>query len=42
MDIEGFVRQAINQNDEKSVENSLRDKILEYKNINPEQASKMA
>ncbi|OEC84587.1 MULTISPECIES: AIR synthase-related protein [Methanobacterium] len=42
MDIEGFVRQAIKQNDEKSVETSLRDKILEYKNINPEQASKMA
>lgn len=42
MDIEGFVRQAIKQNDEKSVENNLRDKILEYKNINPEQASKMA
>jgi hydrogenase expression/formation protein len=42
VDIEGFVRQAIKQNDEKSVENNLRDKILEYKNINPEQASKMA
>ena len=42
MDIEGFVRQAIKQNDEKSVENNLRDKILEYKSINPEQASKMA
>lgn len=42
MDIEGFVRQAIKQNDEKSVENDLRDKILEYKDINPEQASKMA
>ncbi len=42
MDIEGFVRQAIKQNDEKSVENDLRDKILEYKSINPDQASKMA
>ncbi len=42
MDIEGFVRHAIKQNDEKSVENSLKDKILEYKNITPEQASKMA
>jgi hydrogenase expression/formation protein len=42
VDIEGFVRQAIKQNDEKSVENNLRDKILEYKSINPEQASKMA
>ncbi len=42
MDIEGFVRQAIKQDDEKSIENNLRDKILEYKDINPEQASKMA
>lgn len=42
MDIEGFVRQAIKQDDEKSVESNLRDKILEYKDINPEQASKMA
>ncbi|MEN4018098.1 MAG: AIR synthase-related protein [Methanobacterium sp.] len=28
--------------DEKSIQQSLKDKILEYKNINPEQASKMA
>jgi Hydrogenase maturation factor len=42
VDIEGFVRQAIKQDDEKSVESNLRDKILEYKDINPEQASKMA
>ncbi len=42
MDIEGFVRQALKQDDEKSVEMRLQDKILEYKNITPEQANKMA
>lgn len=42
MDIEGFVRQALKQDDEKSVEMQLQDKILEYKNITPEQANKMA
>lgn len=42
MDIEGFVRQAIKQDNEESIKKSLTDKILEYKDINPEQASKMA
>lgn len=42
MDIEGYVRQAIKTEDEKSIQQSLKDKILEHKNINPEQASKMA
>lgn len=42
MDIEGFVRQAIKQEDEESVKESLTSKILDYKDINLEQASKMA
>jgi len=42
VDIESYVRQAIKTADERSIQQSLRDKILEYKNINPEQASKMA
>ncbi|MGF7117283.1 AIR synthase-related protein [Methanobacterium oryzae] len=42
MDIEGFVRQALKKDDEKSVEMQLQDKILEYKNITPQQANKMA
>lgn len=42
MDIEGYVRKIIKTEDEKSIQQSLKDKILEYKNINPEQASKMA
>ena len=42
MDIEGYVRHAIKTDDEEDIRKSLKDKILEYKNINPEQASKMA
>jgi len=42
MDIEGFVRHALKQDDEKVVLNSLKNKILEFKEIEPEQASKMA
>jgi len=42
VDIEGYVRRTIKTEDEKLIRQSLRDKILEYKNINPEQASKMA
>lgn len=42
MDIEGFVRHALKQDDEKVVLNSLKNKILEFKEIDPEQASKMA
>jgi len=42
MDIEGFVRHGLKQDDEDAVLDHLKDKILEYKNINPEQAYKMA
>lgn len=42
VDIEGYVRQAIKTEDEGKIKESLTDKILEYKNINPQQASKMA
>jgi hydrogenase expression/formation protein len=42
VDIEGFVRQALKKDDERSVEMQLQDKILEYKNITPQQANKMA
>lgn len=42
MDIEGYVRQAIKTEDEDVLKASLKDKILEYKNISPEQAFKMA
>ena len=42
VDIEGYVRHAIKTDDEEDIRKSLKDKILEYKNINPEQASKMA
>jgi len=42
VDIEGFVRQAIKHDDEESIRKSLTRKIMEYKDINPEQASKMA
>ena len=42
MDIEGFVRHALKQDDEKVVLNRLKNKILEFKEIDPKQASKMA
>lgn len=42
MDIEGFVRKIIKTDDEEAIKESLKNKILEYKNINPKQASKMA
>ncbi|MBM4241875.1 MAG: hypothetical protein FJ150_09490, partial [Euryarchaeota archaeon] len=42
MDIEGFVRQMINEDNEEIVKKSLTDKILEYKNISPKKAQKMA
>ncbi len=42
MDIEGYVRQSIKEKDEKSLQNSLKEKILEYKNIDPQKADKMA
>jgi hydrogenase expression/formation protein len=42
MDIEGYVRREIKKEDEETLQENLKNKILEYKNINPEQASKMA
>ncbi len=42
MDIEGFVRDALKRDNEEAVLINLKEKILEYKNINPIQASKMA
>jgi len=42
MDIEGFVRHSLKHDNEKAVLNSLKDKILEYKDIDQDQASKMA
>ncbi|MGB9936395.1 MAG: AIR synthase-related protein [Methanobacterium sp.] len=42
MDIEGYVRQAIKRDDQETIKDNLKDKILEYKDINPKQASKMA
>lgn len=42
MDIEGFVRDHIKSEDEESLQNSLKDKILEYKSITPEKADEMA
>ena len=42
MDIEGFTRKSINELDENSLKRSLRDKILEYKNIEPQKADEMA
>jgi hydrogenase expression/formation protein len=42
VDIEGFARRTLVDHDEESVQKSLQDKILEFKDINPEQASQMA
>lgn len=42
LDIEGYVRQAIKTEDEDTLKLILRDKILEYKNINPKHALKMS
>ena len=42
MDIEGFVRQSIRDKDEESVQESLKNKILEFKDISPDKADKMA
>ncbi|MGZ7094860.1 MAG: AIR synthase-related protein [Methanobacterium sp.] len=42
MDIEGYVRQALKTEDEETLKESLKDKILEYKDVNSEQAIKMA
>ncbi len=42
MDMEGFARRALVDGDEKSVQKSLKEKILEFKDISPEQAGQMA
>jgi hydrogenase expression/formation protein len=42
VDIEGFVRRSMKEQDEKSIQEGLKNKILEYKEINPERASQMA
>ncbi|HTX60914.1 MAG TPA: AIR synthase-related protein [Methanobacterium sp.] len=42
MDIEGFVRKSIKEEDEKAVKKNLTQKILEYKNISPVKADEMA
>ena len=42
MDIEGFVRKSIKEEDENTVKSSLIDKILEYKKLTPEKADAMA
>ncbi len=42
MDIEGFVRKSIDQEDESTLKENLKEKILDYKNIGPEKAADMA
>ncbi len=42
MDIEGFVRRYIKDVDEKSLQKNLKEKILEYKSIEPQKADQMA
>jgi hydrogenase expression/formation protein len=42
VDIEGFVRRNIKDEDENIVQKTLTDKILEHKNIDQNQASQMA
>lgn len=42
MDIEGFVRRAIKEEDEFTVRKNLADKILEFKSIDHGQAEKLA
>ena len=42
MDIEGFVRRTIKDEDEKTVQKNLINKILEYKDIDNEKAKEMA
>ncbi len=42
MDIEGFVRRTIKDDDEKTVQNNLTNKILEFKDIDQDKAQKMA
>ena len=40
--MEGFARRSLVDSNEKSVQKSLQEKILEFKDISPEQASLMA
>ena len=42
MDIEGFVRRTIKDEDEKTVQKNLTNKILEFKDIDNEKAEEMA
>ncbi len=42
MDIEGFVRQNLNREDEKTLKNILADRILEFKNVDRNKAIKLA
>jgi hydrogenase expression/formation protein len=42
VDVEGFVRRHIKDEDEKSLQNNLKEIILEYKNIDPQKADQMA
>ncbi len=42
MDIEGFTRKYIKEEDENDVKEKLKDKILEYKKIKPQKADEMA
>jgi hydrogenase expression/formation protein len=42
VDIEGFIRRYIKDEDEQSLQNSLKEIILEYKSIDPQKADQMA
>ena len=42
MDIEGFTRRSLAEQDQKTVQKNLQAKILEFKAIEPEQANNMA
>jgi hydrogenase expression/formation protein len=42
VDIEGFIRRYIKDEDEQSLQNSLKEIILEYKSIDPQKANQMA
>ena len=42
MDIEGFVRRSIKEEDEQTVQKNLVNKILEFKDLDNEKAEKMA
>ena len=42
MDIEGFTRKYIKEEDEKHVKEKLKDKILEYKKIKPQKADQFS